>query len=884
VPVMSRRHFAVLGELAEWREDVCERQIGSRVVVLAVPPGWGRSAVLGQFARETADCDGPVVIVARLDCPGGDALAVQAESLREQLAAVAVPSRAAELLDVDRPAGRVGLLIDVAGLFAPGPPAALAGLVASYAVRAAGQARADGPAGEAGAVARSARAVAAVSVRVPVIVAVDDADRLDPDLARALIRGLAGRCDGQVLVVAAAAPGSALARELASDPGHGLAGRVTRAEAEPRMDAAERTDLARELLPALPDAACERIGARTATFAEVFAVAAADRLTSLAPGTTRPEAVTAADAVINALAAQGIPSREAAVLAWAGGPLTEVQADLALAELDAGRLEDDGHVRRLAGLVRLADPGSRRCAEQAGAFSPRERARLAAAVLAGAGRVASDPSAGLPERVAARQAAHRVRGDLASRTGLARIQAALVRGLEKLGDPAAALGIARTALNEQPPGQDQGRADLLAACLRLTAAGPDSDQDPVITEATELATQAGAATSLEARTWAAVALLHRPGQRDQALTLTEQVTADLTSRADLGAAGDQWRLLLAFHAGQAGHPHLTQRLLAAMITARDPARQQPAQAILRTAAGPRADTRLQIITLQAELAATPPAADEDQLRLHAALAAAYASLGSYRQALAHGQQELPLRHRIQGPGHPDTLATRGSIASWTGRCGDPAGALRLSRDLLPDLQRILGPDHPDTLTTRSNLAYWTGQCGDAAGALRLSRDLLPDLQRILGPGHPDTLATRSNLAYWTGESGDPAGALRLSLDLLPDQQRILGPDHPGTLTTRSNLAYWTGECGDPAGALRLFRDLLPDQQRILGPEHPDTLTTRSNIAYWTGQCGDAAGALRLFRDLLPDQQRILGPDHPDTLTTRSNIAYWTRKASAQPDS
>jgi hypothetical protein len=49
--------------------------------------------VLRQFARETADRDGPVVIVAHLDCPAGDTLAVQAESLREQLAAVAVPSR-----------------------------------------------------------------------------------------------------------------------------------------------------------------------------------------------------------------------------------------------------------------------------------------------------------------------------------------------------------------------------------------------------------------------------------------------------------------------------------------------------------------------------------------------------------------------------------------------------------------------------------------------------------------------------------------------------------------------------------------------------------------------------------------------------------------------
>ena len=71
--------------------------------------------------------------------------------------------------------------------------------------------------------------------------------------------------------------------------------------------------------------------------------------------------------------------------------------------------------------------------------------------------------------------------------------------------------------------------------------------------------------------------------------------------------------------------------------------------------------------------------------------------------------------RVLGPDHPDTLATRGNIAAWTGQCGDAAEALRLSQELLPDQVRVLGPGHPDTLTTRGNIAGWTGQCGDAAG-------------------------------------------------------------------------------------------------------------------------------------------------------------------------
>ena len=89
-----------------------------------------------------------------------------------------------------------------------------------------------------------------------------------------------------MLVVVAAAPDSDLA---GPDPGSGydLAGRVQRAEADPAMGYADRAELAAELLPDLPAAGAERIARRTATFTEVFAVAAAGRLAELGPGPAR---------------------------------------------------------------------------------------------------------------------------------------------------------------------------------------------------------------------------------------------------------------------------------------------------------------------------------------------------------------------------------------------------------------------------------------------------------------------------------------------------------------------------------------------------------------------------------------------------------------------
>jgi hypothetical protein len=122
-----------------------------------------------------------------------------------------------------------------------------------------------------------------VSVSVPVVVVVvDDADCLDPGLAVTLIRGLAGRCDGQVLVVAAAAPGSGLVRALTSDAGYELAGRVHRVEADPAMGYAARAGLAAELLPELL-AAGAKIGEREVCL-DLLAIATETGL--LAPRTT----------------------------------------------------------------------------------------------------------------------------------------------------------------------------------------------------------------------------------------------------------------------------------------------------------------------------------------------------------------------------------------------------------------------------------------------------------------------------------------------------------------------------------------------------------------------------------------------------------------------
>ncbi len=185
------------------------------------------------------------------------------------------------------------------------------------------------------------------------------------------------------------------------------------------------------------------------------------------------------------------------------------------------------------------------------------------------------------------------------------------------------------------------------------------------------------------------------------------------------------------------------------------------------------------------------------------------------------------RRTSQHLGHPARRPGRGG-----------AGARDQFAALLPIRERVLGPEHPDTLTTRGNLARRIGVAGDAAGARDQFAALLPIRERVLGPEHPDTLTTRANLGYFTGAAGDAAGARDQFAALLPIRERVLGPEHPYTLAARADLARWTGVAGDAAGAGDQFAALLPLYERVHGARHPHTLDTRHELTRWSGERED----------------------------------------------
>ena len=258
----SGRHAELAGELVEWWEDLWQRGMTSRVVLVAVPPGWGRTTVLDRLAEAAGADDAPVTLIARIngrELP--EQAGAQAAVLRDCLAEAGTRHPVAELLGLDRLGGITQMGLGVGGLFVSGLAAAVGFLVAGVAVAAAGKAWDDSPAGQDGALARAARAVAETSVQVPAVVIVDDADWVDEGLAVTLIENLAARHDGHVLVVAAVDPGGSLQQALVSRARQGITeGLVHVADADPDMGYESRADLVRELCPQLPGAAVRRIG------------------------------------------------------------------------------------------------------------------------------------------------------------------------------------------------------------------------------------------------------------------------------------------------------------------------------------------------------------------------------------------------------------------------------------------------------------------------------------------------------------------------------------------------------------------------------------------------------------------------------------------------
>ena len=231
-----------------------------------------------------------------------------------------------------------------------------------------------------------------------------------------------------------------------------------------------------------------------------------------------------------------------------------------------------------------------------------------------------------------------------------------------------------------------------------------------------------------------------------------------------------------------------------------------------------------------------------------------------------------------GPHHPDTLASRNSLAGAYRPSGRLDKAIALYEQTLEDSIRGLGTDHPSTLTSRFNLAGAYRASGRLEEAITLYEQTLEDRTRILGPDHRSTLMSRDELAGAYREAGRFDEAITLKKQILADAMRIMGPDSPGASAVRLNLAATYRDAGRLDEAITLYQENLDNVTRTLGLDHLETLASRHRLAGAYRDAGRLDEATPLYKENLEEFTRLAGPDHPHTLTARNRLAGIYRDA------
>ena len=268
----------------------------------------------------------------------------------------------------------------------------------------------------------------------------------------------------------------------------------------------------------------------------------------------------------------------------------------------------------------------------------------------------------------------------------------------------------------------------------------------------------------------------------------------------------------------------------------------------------------------------------DTLASRNSLAGAYRDAGRLDKAIALYEQTLEDSVRVLGTDHPSTLTSRFNLAGAYRASSRLEEAIALYEQVFSGRSRVLSPDHRSTLTARDHLAdtYW--EAGRFDEAITLKKQILADAMRIMGADSPGASAARHSLAATYRDAGRLDEAITLYKQNLDDVARVMGPHHPETLASRHSLAGAYRDTGRLDEAIALFEQNLTDFIRILGPDRPDTFTSRSTLAGAYQAAGRLDEAIELFEQNLEDRTRTLGPAHPVTLTSRGNLAGAYRDA------
>ena len=138
--------------------------------------------------------------------------------------------------------------------------------------------------------------------------------------------------------------------------------------------------------------------------------------------------------------------------------------------------------------------------------------------------------------------------------------------------------------------------------------------------------------------------------------------------------------------------------------------------------------------------------------------------GKYAQAETLLSEALAIDQRVQGPEHPDTLATMMNLGNAELYQGKTAQSEKLHAQALEISKRVLGPDHPRTLTAMVALGNDYMEEGKYQVAEALDQQALEVAKRVAGPEDAVTATIKYNMACLRAHLGDKSGAIALLAD------------------------------------------------------------------------------------------------------------------------
>ncbi|MEU6851764.1 tetratricopeptide repeat protein [Actinacidiphila alni] len=253
--------------------------------------------------------------------------------------------------------------------------------------------------------------------------------------------------------------------------------------------------------------------------------------------------------------------------------------------------------------------------------------------------------------------------------------------------------------------------------------------------------------------------------------------------------------------------------------------------------------------------------------------------GDYRAAVELATLAGEKSERLQGPGHPATLAARHHHGDFLRRLGAYPEAEGILRRVHARRSDTLGARHRDTLETAAALSITLYLMGHAEESLDWIRRAIDGQRRTLGNDHVETLRSRAYALELLAHSGRTRTFLRDGPATIADAERSLGADHVVTAVAYSNYAYGLLRTDASAEAkVAAARRALHARVRLYGEGHPTVHSAQLVLSWAQSLAGEYESALALMRDAVDGRERLLGTSHP--LTIKARVLYAERLAEA----